>query len=309
MLRGLVFGLLCVLGCSKGSGATEVSGPAGVVVELSGDVQATRGDQTRALAVDGEVYADDTIKTGPASSVAIKLSHNNAALRLDAEMTKRVDKSLAWKAPKQEDDSVLEGREVDDQTAAAGRHTEHEAAATASTAKANEAPAAAAETAPSEAAPAPAPSKPRREPKKVVRRAKKRIAPPPAPKRDKAREIKEFSESAPLDVGSSSGGGPGRGGGARVGASSAPSTRGGPIDVKARLAGKIKVCHALSDDAAAGTITVVVTVSATGAVSIKKLTPSAKALSGVAACARKKISRLKLAGARAGSYTVTVRLE
>jgi outer membrane biosynthesis protein TonB len=318
MLRGLVIGLVCALGCSKGSNATQTTGPAGVVVELSGTASATRdGADPRPLAVDAQIFADDTVETGAASSVAIKLSHNNAALRLDAQMTRRVDQSLAWKAPKQQDDSVLEGRAVDDQTAAAGRHTEREAAGTASTAIADRPaqPAPAAEPAPTAAEPAKPPppspsakSQPKSE-RKVEQRAKKRET--AGPRRDVRRKSKGggpssdgLAESATLDVGAAAPGG--ASGGAKKTTTS--STRGGPIDVKKSVAGKIKVCHALADEAPAGSITAVVKVTADGSVTVVSIDGSVAALSSVTSCARKKIASLAASGAKPGVYKVTVKL-
>lgn len=307
-LRGLAIGLVCALGCSEGSSASEAGGPAGVVVELSGSVEASRSGKTRALAMNAEVFADDLIKTSSASSVSIVLEHNNAALRLEAGMEKRVDATLAWKAPKQEDDSVLEGRDVDDRTAAAGRHTEREAAATAATATANT-PQPTKSEAPGSATPAPAPAPAKSKQPRKKRRVKgakikaprefdsasadiKSDTPRIGGKREKmkAPEIK----SMPLP----------KGGGAKSGA----TRGGGPVNVKAKLSGKVKVCHALADDAPSGTVTIAVKVSATGTISITKLTGSVAGLSGVVSCARKKISALKVAGAKAGIYTVTVKL-
>ena len=299
-LGGLaVIGALAWLGCSKeGSSASPAAGPAGVVVELSGTVEATReGGEPRPLAVDAEVFADDTIKTGADSSVNIALTHNNASLRLEAGMTKRVDSTLAWKAPRREDDSVLD-RDVDDQTAAAGRHTEREAAGTASTAVANAEPE-------REAAPAPAP-----EPPPV-----KKASPPKKKSRPRPRKRSSSSSSTPpsrgFEGGLMSDSAPARPAPAPVrtgGAQESSTTRGGPVDVKKLMSSRIKVCHALAEDAPAGRVTAVIQVSAAGKVKVLKVKGSDAALDAVVSCARDKIAKLAVGAAKPGVYHVTLTL-
>lgn len=306
-LWGLAIGVLGLLGssCSKES-SSATTGPAGVVVEMSGQVEATRaGGEPRPLALEAEVFADDTVETGPGSSVSIVLSHNNASLRLEADMSRRVDETLAWKAPRREGDSVLD-RDVADQTAAAGRHTEREAAGTAATAVANRETAAAPPAQPDPpvkaVAPEPAPeprAKPR--PRPGTKRKAKRDRRPPPPPRDSKPAPRELDavlaprgapalESAPA---------PGGGGG---------STRGGPVDVSKLVRARIEVCHALAENAPAGSITAAVKIAG-GKLSIVSLAGSVKGMEPVLACARKKIASLAITGAKPGTYRVSLELE
>ncbi|MCB9537250.1 MAG: hypothetical protein H6704_13440 [Myxococcales bacterium] len=108
--------------------------PAGVVLAVEGEVTATRaaeGSAARALAVDAEVFADDTVKTAEGASVTVRLNHNNANWTLEGGKARRVDKGAAWRAPKGEPQPVAEapGKRID--TTPAGRHAAVEAATTA----------------------------------------------------------------------------------------------------------------------------------------------------------------------------------
>lgn len=156
--------LLAACGGDRAAPPAASGAPAGRVLEVAGEATATRaaaGSPARRLAGGDPVYGDDTIATGADGRVVIELAHNGVRWTLEGKKQRRVDASAAWKAPKGAPaiaDS-LEGGE-DDQTAAAGRHAEHEAAETAATAEAPaEAPAEAGEeTAKAEEEPAPKPA-------------------------------------------------------------------------------------------------------------------------------------------------------
>ncbi len=107
---------------------------AGKVIEITGNVTASRGTEVRKLAAADPVVAEDVIDTGTDGSIVIELAHNNARWSLEAGIKSRVDESVAWGLPKQDHASV-----VDHATSAAGRHADRQAAETA--ASAAEAPA------------------------------------------------------------------------------------------------------------------------------------------------------------------------
>ncbi|HUH01964.1 MAG TPA: AgmX/PglI C-terminal domain-containing protein, partial [Kofleriaceae bacterium] len=140
----------------------------------------------------------------------IRLFHNEARWTLESGKRKRVDTSLAWTAPKQVGGGVLAGSDTAESTAAAGRHTEKEAADTRATAarvgSADEAkpdPVAAESRADS---PAPAPPPPQR-PKTRSRGS--------ADKRDVLRKLESNDGFGDFEGGGGLGitGGSGRGGG------------------------------------------------------------------------------------------------
>ncbi len=170
------------------AGGAAQAKPAGVVVSVTGDVMAKRavdGAVERKLAVDGQIFGDDTIATGPEGAVSIRLNHNRAVWTLAAKKRKRVDKSAAWRAPKGSKTQMLARRVKGELTSSAGRHSEQEAAGSAETASrkaaevdkkmvervaaAEKARAPVAKPAPRRVAAAPAP-----------RRAARRAAPAPA---------------------------------------------------------------------------------------------------------------------------------
>lgn len=121
------FGLAVVVlvtsgACGGESKPAASAGPAGEVVSATGDVHATRGGERRALAVGGDVFADDEVETGTSGSIAILLRHNGAMWELGPGARRRVDQSVAWKAAP----GSGAGLDGDDpgRTAAAGRHEE-----------------------------------------------------------------------------------------------------------------------------------------------------------------------------------------
>jgi hypothetical protein len=147
--------LLALAGACAGSGESEPrdpNQPAGKVVELSGQVSAARdGAAVRPLAVGGEVFADDTVTTGPDGAAVILLAHNRVRWSLGSDKSLRVDRSMAWKAKADEGGSAFDDEDPM-ATASAGRHTDREAGDTAATAQL---PAATDEAAPAPPAQAP----------------------------------------------------------------------------------------------------------------------------------------------------------
>ena len=125
VLSALMVSALAALGCDGESSATT-GGPAGAVVELSGTATATRNGQARQLEIGAEVFGDDLIETDDGAELAIELRHNGARWSLSGGQKRRVDQSAAWRAEKQDESALAESDE--DRTAAAGRHTEREAA-------------------------------------------------------------------------------------------------------------------------------------------------------------------------------------
>jgi len=126
----LLLSLAAAVACGKGDGASA-GGVAGEVVRAEGTVVATRaatGAPARPLAAGESIYADDTIVTGNASAVEIRLAHNGALWQLGANTSRRVDASAAWRAEK--GGEVAFGKTDVDRTAAAGRHGEREASTT-----------------------------------------------------------------------------------------------------------------------------------------------------------------------------------
>src|SRR5688500_10677786 len=121
--------LLALAGACAGSGESEPPGPnqpAGKVVELSGQVDAARdGAAGRRLAVGGDVFADDTVTTGPDGAAVILLAHNNVRWSLGSDKSLRVDRSMAWKAKADEGGSAFDDEDPM-ATASAGRHTDRE---------------------------------------------------------------------------------------------------------------------------------------------------------------------------------------
>lgn len=148
---------LAVAACGKsGDGRPAPDQVAGEVVEVAGDVQIEQGGATTAAVVGAKVHGADTIITGADGRVTVLLYHNRARWALDGGKRKRVDQSVAWRAPKSAGGSLLAEGAGDQGTSAAGRHAEKEAADTRATARADEAtpeptmppPAAAADMAP-----------------------------------------------------------------------------------------------------------------------------------------------------------------
>lgn len=102
----------------------------GSVLELDGEVTATRGGATRPLAVGARVHDDDVIATGT-GRVAIQLDRNQVVWRLGPRLSQQVAQSSAWSAPTATANTVAT---TDEHSAAAGRHAEREAADTAASA-------------------------------------------------------------------------------------------------------------------------------------------------------------------------------
>lgn len=163
----LLAGLSLVAGCKQEpaaqASATALADaptqPAGHVVAIAGAVQARRaaaGAQARPLALQSEVFADDTVHTAAEASVTIALEHNLARWTLGPNQARRVDASLAWKAPREAATAMLARAPVAEGTNAAGRHSEREAAGTAESAlRAEPAAEPAADDLPAPSAPAP----------------------------------------------------------------------------------------------------------------------------------------------------------
>jgi len=119
--------LVAAAACGGGAEAGKI---AGSVVEVAGAVTALAADGAgrRSLAVGDEVLGTDTIETGPDGRVTIRLRHNQALWSLGAGKSRRVDESVAWRAPAAAAGGP--GLAERDRTAAAGRHAEREAAET-----------------------------------------------------------------------------------------------------------------------------------------------------------------------------------
>src|SRR5439155_25103215 len=105
----------------------------------------------KAVAVGDTVGADDEIETGTDGRVVIVLAHNSARWELGPNKKEKVAASIAWNLPKQDGTA----KPVDQDTSAAGRPAERNAAETTVSAAA---PAAQPERADQAAPRAPAPS-------------------------------------------------------------------------------------------------------------------------------------------------------
>lgn len=166
----MVWAVLALGGCGKAAPEPAPDAPAGKVEAVEGPVTATRaaaGAPTRALAVAGPVFADDTVITPPDASVSIRLLHNLALWRLDGGQSKRVDQTAAWRASKEAAPQALAQQAEAVATASAGRHSEREAAASAESAVRAPAPQ------PVAAQPAPAPAPVQAEPQPEEKIAQK----------------------------------------------------------------------------------------------------------------------------------------
>lgn len=137
MLRTLLVGILAMTAAAACSSkddapAAQPGVSAGKVVELTGTVTATRGDQVRSLATGGEISADDVIDTAADSRVVILVAHNNARWDLGPNKHGKVAESLAWTAPKQDRPAAA----VIEESSTAGAHAEKAAATTGNTTEA-----------------------------------------------------------------------------------------------------------------------------------------------------------------------------
>ena len=172
-------GMTAACGKDEAAAVKVVPGQrAGVVIEVSGTVTATRpGAAARVLAKGEAVSGDDVIETGADGSVLIELDHNHATFTLPAGKRQEVARSLAWSQP------AVAARPVttDEHSAAAGRPIERSTADT--TASSNQPNAAAAEPEPAPAAAAPAPAA--------------AVPAPPPPRRERGRGGKATVGSSP----------------------------------------------------------------------------------------------------------------
>lgn len=105
-MRAWILGVvICVVAaCGKDSGkragpAVVPGAAAGEVLEVTGDVTATRGGDTRALAVGDDVSGDDVITTAAGASVVVGLLHNGVKWSLKGGFSKRLADAAAWSAP------------------------------------------------------------------------------------------------------------------------------------------------------------------------------------------------------------------
>src|SRR5258706_5489605 len=123
MVRAVLVGLLGLApltGC-KGKEADQVApSVAGKVVEVSGQVTA----KGKPLAVGDSVAVDDEIETGTDGRAIIELAHNGARWELGPSKKQKVSASIAWNLPKKDGNA----KSVDQDTAAAGRPAERNAA-------------------------------------------------------------------------------------------------------------------------------------------------------------------------------------
>lgn len=257
MLRAVLLGMLSVTamaGCKKSAETSAKAEPgvaAGKVVEVKGAVTLKHGDATRPLAAGESVEGDDTVITGADGNVVIELAHNAARWELGPNKQQRVRESIAWKAAK----STGPVQHVEQDTAAAGRPAERNAAGTVASADVEEAaPAPAAEAAPMPQ-PAMAAPEPARDEAPAPRPTRRRAA--AAAPQEEAAPAAAAMESAPAPVADVAVGG--TRGGARVIAKAAPpapppppapAAGGGapnPTSVRSLLAGKqsqLKMCLA-----------------------------------------------------------------
>lgn len=189
MLRSVLVGILAVTSaaaCKDKDGApAQASAAAGKVVEVSGVVNV----HGKPLAVGDRVAADDEVETGADGRVVIELAHNAARWELGPNKKEKVSASIAWNLPKNQGNA----KAVDQDTSAAGRPAERNAAETTATA----APAASAAPAPAPAAGGPGGPPPTAQP----------APPPPPPKPARAAEMEEKEELVRGDVGAAAGGG------------------------------------------------------------------------------------------------------
>ena len=322
--------LLALAGACAGSGESEPrdpNQPAGKVVELSGQVDAARdGAAGRRLAVGADVFADDTVTTGPDGAAVILLTHNNVRWSLGSDKSLRVDRSMAWKAKADEGGSAFDDEDPM-ATASAGRHTDREAGDTAATAQLPPAAEEGAAAPPAQAPSAAADSIARAEPKggsktesrPVERKSATRgKAAAPAPKKL-------------LAEGSASGGGAGRAleiGGAAAATptappdaptpSSAPAPAPGPAAGNLKL-GKLAVKGALSISqvsgrlaqagsgcrgTVAGKVTLRFEIDGAGKVVNVRLSGSPKVVAPISACVTQAVRALSFPAAGSGTTTV-----
>jgi hypothetical protein len=137
-LRASMVHCLLLAACAKpGTAPTPEPGSSASVEAFAGHVERVEGAATaqravsptmRSLLVNAPVWADDTVTTGPEASIAIRLLHNGALWQLEGGQVRRVDAALAWNAPRQVAQAPMADKQAPATTAAAGRHSEQEAA-------------------------------------------------------------------------------------------------------------------------------------------------------------------------------------
>ncbi len=133
-------------GCRGDEGPPQVApGTAvGKVVDVAGQVTATRDGKTRVLAPGEAVSPDDVVATADTGSVSIELFHNRANLQLQNGAASRIDDSLAWELTKSAVEKLPGGKVM----VSAGRHGEKSAAESANNVVNREQPGAATTTPP-----------------------------------------------------------------------------------------------------------------------------------------------------------------
>ena len=215
----LGLGLVAAAACGgkrADQAAVAVTGAeVGTVVEVEGEVTASRAGQARPLAVGQRVHDDDVVATG-GGRVAIQLDKNHVVWRLGPRLTQQVAQSSAWSAPMAQADVVAT---TDEHSAAAGRHAEREAADTAASAVEGKGAKMIAPAAPAAAAPAEAP-KPGAAMAEPIRETGAATAPmtaPPPPPPPPPPVPDPLADLAPTAAGTATGG-TGGGGGAGSGA-------------------------------------------------------------------------------------------
>ena len=126
---------LALTACGKTDAPPASDLPAGEVEAVEGAVTAQRAEaKPRPLTVKAPVFSDDTVTTPPGSAVTIRLLHNLAQWHLEGGLSKRVDQSAAFAAPRDATPQPLAAKPEATVTASAGRHSEHEAAGSAESA-------------------------------------------------------------------------------------------------------------------------------------------------------------------------------
>lgn len=130
LLRAVLLGVLSlsVVSCKSHDEATK-SQPgvaAGKVIEASGTVTVHHGDAAKPLAKGDSLEGDDIVETGADGHVLIELAHNNATWDLGPNKKTKLRESVAWALAKQD----KAAKAVEQDSAAAGRHAERNAADT-----------------------------------------------------------------------------------------------------------------------------------------------------------------------------------
>lgn len=125
-LAAVVLSATGATGCRGNEGPPQVApGTAvGKVVDVAGQVTATRDGKTRVLAPGEEVSPDDVVATADTGSVSIELFHNRANLQLQNGAASRIDDSLAWELTTSDVEKLPGGKVM----VSAGRHGENTAA-------------------------------------------------------------------------------------------------------------------------------------------------------------------------------------